>query len=225
MKKLILALSVFMMFSFASTALAIPVGTFGEISHWATGASRLSGTGGEWDGIDPTDGLVGDDLTDGAIDLGSVTDDSFLIEFSDSIVNNVGDDFVIFQAIFRLDSVFVTENLHVSIGGTERFIRMSDYTDSGLDLILAGASPLPFSLFGAALDLSDWGFADGMSVSSFALTSYEETYSSHVMGIGNLSPGIGDLVSPSTNPVPEPSTVILLGSGLAGLVFLRRRQV
>ena len=223
MKKLILALSVCMMFSFTSTVFAIPVGTFGEISHWATGASRLSGTGGQF-GVDPLDGLVGDDLTDGAIDMGRSTDDSFLIEFSDSIVNGVGDDFVIIQA-FPLGIIFINiDTIHVSIGGTERLIQSETYTDSGLDIILAETA-LPFRLFGSTLDLSDWGIADGMSVSSLELTSYVATGTASVMGIGNLSPGIGDLVSPSPSPVPEPSTVFLLGSGLVGLVFLRRRQV
>jgi hypothetical protein len=85
---------------FSSPAFAMPVGLFGDIDYWVTDASRVSDTGGEYAGVDPVAALVGDVLTDGAINMGLITTGSFLLEFSYGIVNTSGDDFIVFDGRF-----------------------------------------------------------------------------------------------------------------------------
>jgi hypothetical protein len=82
--------------------------------------------------------------------------------------------------------------------------------------------------------LFDWEL-DALQPSSFTLASL--TFDSLVLGTSPLGlsanalgdafgdPLSADIQSGSINVVPEPATVLLVGSGLAGVGFLRRRRV
>jgi hypothetical protein len=190
-------------------ASAIPVGTFGDIDSWVTDASRILGTGGEYAGVDPLAGLIGDDLTDGAINLGlSSSVDSFLLTFDGGITNGAGDDFVVFDGRFSSDGV------SIGVGGTELAVSSSSFVDSGLDFILKNTS-FTFDLYGASLDLSDYGVAVGASITSLTLTAYAPE--ADIMGVGVLNSG--------STAVPEPSIIALFGAGLIGIGFVRRRKL
>ena len=138
--KLTVALTTLMM---SSNANAISVGSFGVLDNWVTSASRLAGAGGDFAGVDAVGALIGDDLTDGAINIGLV--DSFQLDFAGGIMNNTGADFVIFDGRFSNDGVFV------EINGSEQLIDAGSFLDSGVDLVLSNSS-FGFDLFGATSD-------------------------------------------------------------------------
>lgn len=187
---------------FSTSASAISVGSFGVLDNWVTGASRISGTGGNYAGVDAIDGLIGDDLTDGAININ--TGDAFQLDFSGGIQNISGADLVIF------DSRFSSDGVYVEINGSEQLVEAGSFTDSGLDLVLKN-SGLSFDLFGASLDLSDWGITDGASIFSLNIRG---TGQSDIMGASGIS----------TSAVPVPAAVWLFGSGLIGLFSLGRNR-
>ena len=184
----------------SSNVNAISVGTFGILDNWATGASRLAGAGGDYAGVDAVSALIGDDLSDGAINLGFI--DSFQLDFAGGIMNNAGADFVIF------DGRFSSDNIYVEINGNEQLIGAGSFLDSGLDLVLSN-STLGFDLFGASLDLTDWGIASGSSIFSLNIRGAGQ---SDIMGVSGVS------------AIPVPAAVWLFGSGLIGLAGLARRK-
>ena len=186
------------------TADAIPVGTFGELDNWATSAARVSGTGGDYAGVPALVGLVGDDLTDGAINIGP--GDSFDLGFAPGILNRAGDDFVIFDGRFSFDGVYIT------INATELYVPSAAFTDSGLDLVLKN-SGFTFELYGAALELGAWGVAPGGTIFSMIIRGDGQ---SDIIGVSGTDPVDHD--------VPEPGTLLLLGSALAGVALRIRRS-
>lgn len=56
---------------------------------------------------------------------------------------------------------------------------------------------------------------DGVNPGGYSTGHYQLTVSSNT----------GNITMPQVNPVPEPSTILLLGSGLAGLIWYRRRKL
>ena len=81
MKKSLAIVVFLVLLVFLGKANAISVGTFGNIDLWVTNASRVTGTGGDYAGVDAVAALIGDDLTDGAINIDS--NSSFLLTYPD----------------------------------------------------------------------------------------------------------------------------------------------
>ena len=187
----------------AGTASAIPVGSFGELDNWVTGASRIAGSGGSYAGVDAVSALIGNDLTDGAININEST--SFKLDFAGGILNGSGVDFVIFDGRFSSDSVYI------EINGLEQLVTAGSFVDSGLDFILKDTA-YSFDLFGASLDLSSWGVATSSYIYSLNIRGVSQ---SDIMGVS----GIGGKVS-----TPEPTVALLMAIGLLVIAFARRKK-
>ncbi|XOV86175.1 MAG: PEP-CTERM sorting domain-containing protein [Pseudomonadota bacterium] len=189
----------------APGASAIVVGPFGDLTNWVSSATRISGSGGNFNGVDAVAALVGDDLTDGAINIG--TSDKFGLFFDTGIVNNAGADLVVFDSRFSADSLY----MEIEIGGSEFLVGAGSFIDTGLDFTLKNCG-CGFSLFGAAIDLSDWGIANGATVTNLAIRGSGQ---SDIMGVAALH----------SVAVPEPAAFAFFGLGIAGLMASRRRKL
>ena len=99
----------------------------------------------------------------------------------------------------------------------EDFSSLDVLENGGLEIITPPGAPAPFSfdlsLFGALVDLSDLGFADGESVSTLRILSVGPTFAIDPAFIAGLPP------APS---VPEPSSAAVLMLTLACGVLRRR---
>ena len=99
----------------------------------------------------------------------------------------------------------------------EDFSSLDVLENGGLEIITPPGAAAPFSfdlsLFGALVDLSDLGFADGESVSSLRLLAVGPTFA--------IDPSFIAALPPAT-AVPEPSSVWLM-LALTGGVLRRRR--
>jgi len=183
-------------------------GTCGEVVTWPTSASRVScafggSTCGVFSGVPVELALVGPCLNGGAINIRG--GDVFEVVFADGIQNGPGDDFIVFDARFSADSV------SIEIGGTTNLVDIGCYVSCDQSLVLANTG-FAFSLFGAQLDLSDWGIADDAVVNTIRFTGTGE---SDVVGIGALSPSVqpsprcsslSPPVSPTQAPTGSPSS-------------------
>lgn len=146
------------------------------------------------------DQLVGTNVADYAY---SFTPGAFvLLGFTDNtLFNGAGDDLALFE-------LGIPDTLTLTIGGTT-----FSYVTVGTGFSAGG-----FSLNVALIDLSDFGLASGSSVDQIRLGL--DTVAS-----GGTVPSLTAAGALNSDPVPEPGTLLLLGSGIATLVARRRRQV
>jgi hypothetical protein len=98
---------------------------------------------------------------------------------------------------------------------------------SGLDVLLTGGTYF-FTLQNAVVTNGDQAFWDENDGSSTGYTNTNGSIGAYdctnSFGCG-LSGGETFTLLGSTSPIPEPSTILLLGSGLAGLAGLLKRKI
>jgi hypothetical protein len=150
-------------------------------------------------GVSATEGLTGADIDTGAFNLNA--SQVFELFFPIPIVNQPGDD------IYFTDARFSADALSFNLGEKWDRIATQDFFDTGENSTIRDTD-LSFDLFAATIDMSDFGFAPGESITSFKIRGVNE---SDPIVIGNL------------NEVPIPHTILLLATGLIGLAALKRK--
>jgi hypothetical protein len=151
-------------------------------------------------GISATEGLTGADIDTGAFNLNA--SQVFELFFPIPIVNQPGDD------IYFTDGRFSADALSFNLGEKWDRIATQDFRDTGVESSIRNRKDKHFDLFAATIDMSDFGFAPGESITSFLIRGVSE---SDPIVIGNL------------NAVPIPPTILLLATGLIGLGALQRK--
>ena len=194
---------------FSITASATDLGTLGNHDNWVTNATRIAGTGGDYAGVSALDGLTGDDLTDGAINIDS--GDIFELTIGPGIVNTpLAGDLIILDGRFSEDGVFL------EINGEQDYIHPWDFQDTGLDFVLKNTQ-FEFSLFGAVVDLDAFHVPDNAIIHTIRMWGDD--------GSGGEGDIIGLTGMGQAQVVPEPATMALLGLGMAGLGYRNRRKL
>lgn len=128
--------------------------------------------------------------------------------FTDTLlVNGAGADLAIFEI-----GVSDSFNMSLSVGGT-----MMDYVD-----VDTGFNAGSFDINLALIDFDDFAVGAGATLSEITVYGIDAPG-----GTACCSPTfglVGILNSASTNNVPEPSLLVLLSLGLAGIGFIQRRK-
>lgn len=240
MKRILVCLvAVMMVFGTVKMASAIVIGGSAWSHDFDDNAfvdSVIAQKGGWYWGGGTEAGLLNGDVNDGGIALLGGDYMSFI--FTDNVaVNGAGADLAIFEAGFPADDFIVSVSSRTdNTGWVSPLMRYrTTYT---------GGEAKGYNLNVAAIDLSDFGLAEGASVSAVKIYGITTNLSckkgrhgkknckgkkadpikrlgccksvggTDLVAIGAMNNGI---------PVPEPATFLLIGSGLVGLGFMKRK--
>lgn len=149
--------------------------------------------------------VVGGNISNAA---GNFAKDGYLeLGFTDNyLVNGPGNDLALFELGHSIDPFGVS----LEAGGV-----VIEYASAFTGYYTASAgieTPLPINV--AFVDLNDFGIVDGALIDRFFIGGIESLTTLSVAGALNSSPA----------PVPEPSTAVLLGLGMASFVGFARKR-
>jgi hypothetical protein len=144
-----------------------------------------------------------------------------LIQYSDT---NVGGD--LWNGVYPAD----LQPFYVSASGTYSMETISGNFDTYL-FLYSGIPAIPSSGFNNAITYNDDGGAGLLSLISNISLVENIQYSLLTRGFagatGNFTAqisGVGDITLGEVSQVPEPASLVLLGLGLAGIGFSRRKK-
>jgi len=190
--------------SLAGAANAAPVNIngiwFDDERDFATSVEVSTGELATFGGASSLDAGVGADLTDGVRCATEAC--SFIVEFDNAIVNQAGDDFV----IFGLGTGSVAELFDIAVPG----VRLTNFS-----LVDTGTTVGNFALTALRLDLSDFGIALGDAVSRIKIIVNPGTNAEEFVAFASLNEAIA---------TPLPAGFLIFLGGAAGLFGASRKK-
>lgn len=124
------------------------------------------------------------------------------------------------------DAATTTADVNFNLGASPGDLPGGEYISFSADTAVGAVNPAPAN--GIGLDeslgiLFDYGVDIYFSDIIALMTEGDMRIGTHVISIGEYSEGFVTGPPPEV-PVPEPSTLLLLGAGITGLAFYRRKK-
>ncbi len=182
---------------FGDTLIESDGGTFRN-SNWLNLANANPGNPGA---------LTGANFDTGIANIGFSGAVSYTIGYGSGIVNGAGADLGVVVARYSTDDFSMSFD-----GGSSFNIGAGSAVNTGVfrNYFYGGGGPYGSTLFVHMIDLSDYGFAAGASISSVSITSGTQLDLIRVAGVAAV-------------PEPETYALLLAGLGLVGVAARRRR--